>query len=195
MHRLQRKSRPAVVSSRRWMAALVSRLGRIFTSLTFRGVDRAKPTSLGEVGPRILVVDDNPSNLWDARELLARHGLSPIMAGDGAEAVALACGHDFDLILMDLQMPVLDGLEATKQIRRHEREHDSVRASVLAYTSHFPDADLLRDCGVDGVLEKPCSDRALQACLIRWCVPKMGTHHGLRATAARERRVATRLSV
>jgi CheY-like chemotaxis protein len=115
--------------------------------------------------------------------MLARYGVAPFVAEDGAQAVALACGQDFDLILMDLNMPVLDGLAATKQIRRYEHEHDTVRAPVLAYTSQLLDADLLRDCGVDGVLEKPCSDSALQACLLRWCVPRSRVGSGISSTA------------
>jgi CheY-like chemotaxis protein len=116
--------------------------------------------------------------------MLARHGLTPIVAGDGAEAVALASGYDFDLILMDLVLPVLDGMEATRQIRRHECEQNSVRAPVLAYTSLLPEAGLLRACGVDGVLEKPCSDSALRECLIRWCVPRSCTEDGIRPAIA-----------
>jgi CheY-like chemotaxis protein len=118
---------------------------------------------------RVLVADDNPANLGDARELLGRWGITPMLAADGAEAVALACQAGFDLILMDLQMPVLDGLAATKQIRLFEREQSRARTPVLAYTSYAIDARILRDCGIDGVLEKPCSPSALQGCLSHWC--------------------------
>ena len=58
-------------------------------------------------------MDDNPVNLMVISALLESRGLMPFLAADGAEAVALASGHHFDLILMDLQMPILDGLEAT----------------------------------------------------------------------------------
>jgi len=126
--------------------------------------------------PRVLVVDDNPSNLGDACELLGSWGITPTLATDGAEAVAVACGGDFDLILMDLQMPVLDGLEATKQIRVYEHRKACARAPVLAYTSSVLEEDVLRDCGVDGVLMKPCSANALQECLQRWCAPRFGAN-------------------
>jgi CheY-like chemotaxis protein len=118
---------------------------------------------------QVLVVDDNPSNLADACELFSHWGITPLVAADGAEAVAVARECELDLILMDLQMPVLDGLAATKQIRAGEQERCSARAPVLAYTSCVLDSDVLRQCGLDGVLEKPCSAVALQECLHRWC--------------------------
>lgn len=99
-----------------------------------------------------------------------------MLAADGAEAVALACGHDFDLILMDLQMPVLDGLAATTQIRHFERDHSCTRAAVVAYTSGSVSRDLLRDCGLDAVLEKPCDAKALQDCLLCWCPGRHWLH-------------------
>jgi two-component system, sensor histidine kinase and response regulator len=122
----------------------------------------------------VLVVDDNPSNLAEACDLLSHWGITPIVAMDGAEAVAVARERELDLILMDLQMPVLDGLAATKQIRAGEQERRSPRAPVLAYTSCVIHGDVLRQCGLDGVLEKPCSAVALQECLRRWCGPRGG---------------------
>ena len=186
MHRLRRKSRSRPASRAGWLAAFVARLNWIFFPAA-DGSDRgrAKPTGVDGprgVGPRILLVDDTPSYRGEACELLASYGLTPTVAADGAEAVALACARDFDLILMDLQMPVLDGLEATKQIRRFEGEHGRVGVPVVAYTARALDDDVLRRCGIDGVLEKPCSARALQECLLRWCVPRSGA--GLMRTAS-----------
>jgi CheY-like chemotaxis protein len=118
---------------------------------------------------RVLVVDDDPSNLGFASALLRSLGISPTLAEDGVAAVALAGTRAFDLILMDLQMPGLDGLAATKRIRAAERERSAARVPVLAYTGCALDGNLLRDCGLNGVLEKPCSAQALQECLARWC--------------------------
>jgi CheY-like chemotaxis protein len=73
-------------------------------------------------------------------------------------------------------MPVLDGLGATKRIRVIERERSAARVPVLAYTSHAVGRDLLRDCGLDGVLDKPCSAQALQECLVRWCAQEVAFH-------------------
>src|SRR5262245_23890594 len=72
--------------------------------------------------PLVLVVDDNPVNLEVASQMLHCCGIKPLLANDGVEAVALACELRLDLILMDLTMPVLDGFEATAQIRRFEQE-------------------------------------------------------------------------
>ena len=121
--------------------------------------------------PRILVVDDCPANQLLLAALLWRWGITPLVAADGAEAVALACGQDFDLILMDLQMPVLDGLTATRQLRRFELEHARPRAPVVAYTSSpfGIDEALLRACGIDASLGKPCNVQSLEECLTRWC--------------------------
>jgi CheY-like chemotaxis protein len=119
--------------------------------------------------PRVMVVDDNPDHRMAVRELLLNRGINPMLAGDGAEAVALATVNQFDIILMDLQMPVLDGLAASRQIRRFELEHDRPRVPVVAYTSRATSESLLRNCGLDAVLEKPCSADALEACLERWC--------------------------
>lgn len=168
MDRVQRElSKPGGL-----LAAVLSRFQRVVpTTLPGAESDFPAPVSLEDpfaCRPRILVVDDNPSNQSDVCELLACWGITPMLAADGAEAVALACGHDFDLILMDLQMPVLDGLAATTQIRRHEREHSGTRAPVVAYTSSSVSGSVLRDCGVDAVLEKPCDAKALQDCLLRW---------------------------
>ena len=156
-----------------WKTALMSRLDRALEFTSF-GASHGltAPVALDSPfpgGPRVLVADDNPSELGYASELLGCWGVTPTLAADGAEAVALACGGDFDLILMDLQMPVLDGLEATKRIRDYEHQQFRVRTPVLAYTSCLLEEDVLRHCGVDGVLAKPCSAIALQECLLRWC--------------------------
>jgi CheY-like chemotaxis protein len=119
--------------------------------------------------PCMLVVDDNPVNLMFATELLMYFNIEPMLAADGAEAVALAAEWHLDLILMDLQMPVLDGLAATRQIREFELAQRRVRVPVLAYTTSAPALQVLQRWGIDGVLHKPCGHAELQECLQRWC--------------------------
>lgn len=132
---------------------------------------------------RILVVDDNPVNLIVISALMEPRGLVPVLAADGAEAVALACEIHFDLILMDLQMPILDGWAATAAIRNFERTFARPAVPVVAYSSISPSAGVLASCGFNGSLDKPCDDHALEDCLIQWCpayhsVPtSLGTGH------------------
>jgi len=123
--------------------------------------------------PLVLVVDDDPFNLMVVTQWLSLMGIKPMVGADGAEAVAVACGLQLDLILMDLQMPVLDGFGATAQIRRFEREHSRRRVPVVAHTSTLEGGDLtrLRDSGFDAVLEKPSGARAMRECVTRWCLP------------------------
>ena len=128
---------------------------------------RPLPHSYGRAS--VLVADDNPVNLMLIAALLESRGLFPTMAADGAEAVALASEMSFDLILMDLQMPVLDGLGATAAIRRFERAAGRPEVPVVAYSSALPPAVVLASCGISGNLCKPCSDQDLENCLVLWC--------------------------
>ncbi|MDP3223598.1 MAG: response regulator [Rubrivivax sp.] len=121
-------------------------------------------------GPvRVLLVDDNPVNLMLMSALLESRGLVPTLAADGAEAVALACELPFDLVLMDLQMPILDGLGATAAIRRFEADQSRAATPVLAYSSTCPGEKVLSRHGLNGSLSKPCDDQELEDCLVQWC--------------------------
>ena len=123
----------------------------------------------------VLVVDDNPVNLLLASEMFSSWGIKPMLAADGAQTVSLASELRFDLILMDIQMPVLDGLAATRQIRHFERDLARGRVPVVAFTSRRSiQTRLLRDFGLDDVLNKPCDVQALRNCLARWCPSKVG---------------------
>lgn len=121
---------------------------------------------------RVLVVDDDPVNLHVTSAMLACWGIRPLLAADGVQAVALAGEQPLDLILMDLQMPVLDGLGATQEIRRAEQALSRARVPVVAYTSISPKRALLGNFGIDDVLAKPCDETALRDCLLHWCVAK-----------------------
>ena len=118
---------------------------------------------------RVLVVDDNPVNLMAMSEMLASRGLVPCLAVDGAEAVSLVCELPFDLILMDLQMPILDGLAATSAIRRFEALNSRSAVPVVAYSSLAPSSGVLATHGLNGSLNKPCEDHELEDCLVQWC--------------------------
>lgn len=138
------------------------------------GAQQARPA-------RVLVVDDDPVNLMLTSARLKARDVVTLLAADGAEAVALACELRFDLILMDLQMPVLDGLGATQAIRRHERAMSLPAVAVLAYSSCLQPAAVLATCGMNGSLQKPPEDAELDACLLQWCP----AHHAAQHSASR----------
>jgi CheY-like chemotaxis protein len=125
-------------------------------------------------GLRVMVADDNPLNLMLASEMLSQFGIEPLLAADGAEAVLLASKLHLDLILMDLQMPVLDGQGATRRIRRLEQEQARERVPVVAYTSLSGRWAQLSAHGFDDALDKPCEALAMRDCLVRWCLPRSG---------------------
>ncbi|NDY93180.1 PAS domain S-box protein [Ideonella livida] len=119
-------------------------------------------------GRRVLLVEDNPINQAVARALLADLGPSVEVAENGQLAVEMALAGGFDLILMDMQMPVMDGLHATARIRAAEAPGQHI--PIVAMTANAFDEDR-RQClqaGMDDFLPKPVEPRALQRCLVRW---------------------------
>jgi len=107
---------------------------------------------------RILVVEDNPKNLKLVRDVLTYAGYEVIEATSGEDGVRLAAELGPDLILMDLQLPGIDGAEALRQIRATE-----TAVPVVAVTAFAMNNDRTRafEAGFDGYVEKPISVRAL----------------------------------
>ncbi len=114
------------------------------------------PPAAPPPGLSVLVAEDNPVNQRRALTLLAKRGHRARLARDGAEAVAYCQREAFDLILMDVQMPVLDGLAAARAIRDRERTSGG-RVPILAVTAHATADDCARclAAGMDGHLVKP----------------------------------------
>ncbi len=123
---------------------------------------------------RVLLVDDCEVNRLLTCAMLARWGIAPTVAPDGLAALRLVRQQPFDLVLMDVDMPVMDGLAATAAIRRHEREQALwPRVPIVAYTGSVHAHDVrLREIGMNDVLKKPCSVDAMAACLKRHCAHK-----------------------
>jgi CheY-like chemotaxis protein len=118
-------------------------------------------------GPAILAVDDNPVGLMVLRHSLKGRGVQLDTANDGAEAISAARARHYDLILMDLQMPKMDGLEATASIRKLPGYQDT---PVLALTANCSD-EIRLQCqmhGLQGFLSKPIAAAALWAAASRW---------------------------
>ena len=120
---------------------------------------------------RVLVAEDNPVNRLVAQRMLEGLGCHVELVSDGQACIDRFRVGSYDLILMDLKMPVVDGLGATRAIR--ELEPRGSRTPVIAFTaSAFPgDIDACRDADMDGFLSKPVRERALVAVLSRWLAP------------------------
>ena len=117
----------------------------------------------------VLLVDDNPINLSIARAVLSKLGLHTRCASQGAEAVELVREQAFDLVLMDCQMPVMDGYEATAAIRQLP-DGRGATLPIVALTANAlqGNAQRCRDAGMDGFLAKPYTLAELRATLSRW---------------------------
>ncbi len=114
---------------------------------------------------RVLLVEDNAVNQRLARLLLEKQGHAVTVAGDGLEALRAIESHPFDLVLMDVQMPHMDGLEAARAIREREKE-TGLRLPVVAMTAHALKGDRERclEAGMDGYISKPIrADELLEA--------------------------------
>jgi len=127
-----------------------------------------KQTATGDcAGRRILLCEDNPINQEVALSLLADAGLQTTVASNGREAVELAAAGGHDLILMDMQMPVMDGLEACRQIRQlpQGRELPIIAMTANAFAD---DRERCLAAGMNDFLAKPVNPAALYRCLHHW---------------------------
>jgi two-component system, sensor histidine kinase and response regulator len=122
---------------------------------------------------RILLAEDNPVNQKVARMVLEKLGLDVTVVNNGREAVAAWKAGGIDLILMDCQMPELDGYEATREIRRQEMGRKAI--PIVALTAHAMkgDDDKCKAAGMDDYLTKPLDRAKLTACLERHLGGKM----------------------
>lgn len=148
----------------------------------------------------VLVIEDNPVNRFVLRRLLEESGHVVVEAANGAEGVMSCMAQAFDLILTDISMPGLDGVEVTRQIRQHPGP--SQHARVIAVTAHALPEDhaRFRDAGIDDCMTKPITRVNLMAAMTgaaAWAMPVLSdlildhaqildleTRLGARATAA-----------
>jgi two-component system sensor histidine kinase/response regulator len=113
---------------------------------------------------RILVVEDNMVSQKVAAMMLKKMGHGVVIAGNGQEAVQAFSAHEFDLILMDGQMPVMDGLEATRAIRIAEQKSNGERVPIIAVTADAMKGDRERflAAGMDDYIAKPIKSKTLE---------------------------------
>jgi CheY-like chemotaxis protein len=117
-------------------------------------------------GQRILLAEDNEINQEVACELLRSAGLTVETAGNGAQAIELATTRDYDLILMDVQMPEVDGLEATQEIRR--RIGDGLAIVAMTANAFSEDRNACLQAGMNDHVSKPVDPARLYTTLLRW---------------------------
>ena len=139
------------------------------------GAPAAKAATQGHV--RLLLVEDNTTNQQVATGVLKRLGYPRVdAAGDGVEAVRAFGELPYDLILMDVQMPEMDGLEATRRIRELESIGGKRRIPIVGLTAHARAADREQGfaAGMDDYLIKPLNPKALRETLAKWLRPAEG---------------------
>jgi CheY-like chemotaxis protein len=133
---------------------------------------------------RVLLADDSRIVRVQTANLLGRLGIKPKIVANGEEALQIVFEQEVDIILMDIDMPVMDGIVATNRLREFEGTNPSRRRTpVVAYTASLPshiEAALLR-IGIDAVLEKPCGVLAMSECIQRLCADKLGLPRDQRA--------------
>jgi signal transduction histidine kinase/CheY-like chemotaxis protein len=138
--------------------------------------ERADPAR-ATLGLRVLLAEDNPVNALLAKSLLTRSGCDVVAVGNGAEAVAALEAAPYDLVLMDVHMPVMDGFDATRALRAH-REPRVARTPVIALTAAAMEEDR-RACqaaGMNDFVTKPLDPEMLANVLSRWTnAPDRGT--------------------
>jgi two-component system cell cycle response regulator DivK len=114
------------------------------------------------VSKRILVIEDTEDNRRIFRDLLTHAGFELIEAVDGQEGVAMAIAQRPDLILMDIQLPIIDGYEATRRIKADPASRDIPIIAVTSYALSGDEAKA-RAAGCDGYIAKPFSPRQILA--------------------------------
>jgi signal transduction histidine kinase/ActR/RegA family two-component response regulator len=123
---------------------------------------------------KVLIVEDNPINQLLVDNILKRWGIETVTSNNGAEAVSAVKHQRFDVILMDLQMPVMDGFEATIAIRSQEKHH---RTPIIALTANNfkDDSDQCFRVGMDDFLSKPVSLINFKKKMLFWLSKSLGT--------------------
>jgi signal transduction histidine kinase/ActR/RegA family two-component response regulator len=126
---------------------------------------------------RVLLAEDNPVNRRVASGQLARLGLAVDAVENGLEVLEALANDAYDLVFMDVQMPEMDGLTATRRIRERERDVGG-RVPIIALTAHAmpEDRDRCLDAGMDDYLTKPLRPEMLERVLDRWADPAPAEH-------------------
>ena len=127
---------------------------------------------------RVLLAEDNTSNQWIGKAMVAKLGLNVDVVANGREALEAVRSRPYDLVLMDIGMPEMDGIEATKAIRA--LPGPAARLPIIAMTAHVlhSERENILGEGLDDFLSKPVDRSELTACLVRWLGSKPGAQVG-----------------
>ncbi len=120
--------------------------------------------------PRILIAEDNLINQKVLQALIDTSAFAMTIAENGEEVVALYKAESFDIVLMDISMPLMDGMQATALIRAFELETGKDRTPIIALTAHAMAGDRERfiEAGMDDYLSKPLDKQSLANVLEKW---------------------------
>jgi signal transduction histidine kinase/DNA-binding response OmpR family regulator len=148
-------------------------MGRRPTDLAQASPEPAADPIAAEMDLRVLVVEDNPVNQKLALRMLERRGITAEVASCGHDAIEAVMRTRYDIVLMDVQMPDMDGYEATAVIRRREIDADQ-HVPIIAMTAHAMEGDRERclAAGMDDYIAKPVRPAELYAALQRWAPPR-----------------------
>ena len=148
---------------------------------TFETEEAEKPAStagetpevkilFGDFSPKILLVDDNAVNRKVASEILRKSGCDVTLAEDGKTAIHLAGNEDFDLIFMDIQMPVMDGVMAARAIKSLGKKHTPPIVAMTAYSMQGDREKFLKE-GMDDYVSKPIRAKSFVKKVAEWVLP------------------------
>jgi PAS domain S-box-containing protein len=143
--------------------AIQSAMGETQTGLQMPNVQEDSSRAAAQLSLRLLVADDSEDNVFLIQSYLRHSGCSVDLAENGEIAVQKFRSGQYDLVLMDLQMPVMDGYVATQRIRKWEREHQATPVPVIALSAYAlqSEIDKSRDAGCTAYLPKPIRRKTL----------------------------------
>ena len=153
-------------------SSLAERLGRLAPEQ--EEVEVRRPGA-SRPGARVLVVEDNAANLRVAVRMVERLGYRADVASTGADAVSMAIKGGYDAVLMDCQMPQMDGFEATRQIRRAEDHGRRVPIIAMTAAAQSGDRERCLAAGMDDYVSKPVKLHVVAAVLERWLATATAT--------------------
>ncbi|RON23070.1 hybrid sensor histidine kinase/response regulator [Pseudomonas brassicacearum] len=151
--------------------ACTRKLRRALSDLVNPRQQRSEPGEpVSSRAPKVLCVDDNPANLLLVQTLLEDMGAKVLAVESGYAAVKAVQNETFDLVLMDVQMPGMDGRQSTEAIRQWESERHCTPLPIVALTAHAManEKRALLQSGMDDYLTKPISERQLAQVVLKW---------------------------